>query len=37
MPEATTIIAAMKLSGKTKKGLSIGILESVTANEKAEN
>ena len=26
---------AVKLSGKTKNGLSIGILESVTANEKA--
>ncbi len=36
MPEATTIIAALKLSGKTKKGLSIGVMESVTANEKAE-
>ncbi|NVO11411.1 MAG: carbohydrate binding family 9 domain-containing protein [Bacteroidales bacterium] len=36
MPEATTILAAFKLSGKTKKGLSIGVLESTTANEKAE-
>lgn len=35
MPEATTILGAMKLSGKTKDGLSIGILESVTANENA--
>jgi hypothetical protein len=35
MPESSTIIAAMKLSGKTKKGLSIGILESITADEKA--
>ncbi len=35
MPDASTIIAAFKLSGKTKKGLSIGILESTTANEKA--
>ena len=35
IPEATTILGAMKLSGKTKKGLSIGILESLTANEKA--
>jgi len=35
LPEATTILGAMKLSGKTKKGLSIGIMESVTANEKA--
>jgi hypothetical protein len=36
MPDATTIIGAAKLSGKTRKGLSIGILESVTANEEAE-
>jgi hypothetical protein len=35
VPEATTILGAMKLSGKTKKGLSIGVLESVTANENA--
>ncbi len=35
MPESSTILTALKLSGKTKKGLSIGILESVTANEKA--
>ena len=35
LPEATTILGAMKLSGKTKKGLSIGIMESLTANEKA--
>jgi hypothetical protein len=36
MPESTTILAALKLSGKTKKGVSVGILESLTANEKAE-
>jgi hypothetical protein len=35
LPESTTILGAMKLSGKTKNGLSIGILESVTANENA--
>jgi len=35
MPEATTILAALKLSGKTRNGLSVGILESVTADEKA--
>ena len=35
MPESSTILAALKLSGKTKKGLSIGILESITTNEKA--
>lgn len=36
MPESTSILAAVKVSGKTKKGLSIGILESVTANEYAD-
>lgn len=35
VPESTTILGAMKLSGKTKNGLSVGILESVTANENA--
>jgi hypothetical protein len=35
MPESTTIIGAMKISGKTKKGLSIGILESLTSREDA--
>ncbi len=35
VPESSTILGAMKLSGKTKNGLSIGLLESVTANEKA--
>jgi len=35
LPESTTILGAMKLSGKTKNGLSIGVLESVTANENA--
>lgn len=35
MPESTTILGAMKISGKTKKGLSVGILESVTAMEEA--
>jgi hypothetical protein len=35
MPEATTILGAMKISGKTKKGLSIGVLESLTAEENA--
>ncbi|HCT29345.1 MAG TPA: hydrolase [Bacteroidales bacterium] len=36
MPDASTILAAFKLSGKTKRGLSVGVLESTTANEKAE-
>lgn len=35
MPESTTILGAAKLSGKTKNGLSLGILESVTNNENA--
>ena len=35
MPESTSIIGALKLSGESKKGLSIGVLESVTADEKA--
>ena len=34
-PQNTSILGAFKLSGKTGKGLSIGILESVTAEEKA--
>lgn len=32
-PEFTTILGAVKLSGKTKNGLSIGILESLTKEE----
>ena len=36
MPDATTILGAIKLSGKTKEGLSVGVLESLTASEKAE-
>lgn len=36
VPEKTSIIGAMKLTGKTKGGVSIGILESVTAREEAE-
>jgi Domain of unknown function (DUF5916)/Carbohydrate family 9 binding domain-like len=35
-PQATSILAATKFSGKTKKGLSIGILESVTQREFAK-
>ena len=34
-PEFTTILGAAKLTGKTEKGLSIGILESLTAEEHA--
>jgi hypothetical protein len=35
-PNATTILAAGKVSGKTKSGTSIGILEAVTQGEKAK-
>jgi hypothetical protein len=35
MPESTTILGALKVSGKTKKGLSVGILESLTSRENA--
>ena len=34
-PEQTRILGSFKLSGKTKKGLSIGIVESLTRYEKA--
>jgi len=36
MPENTTIAGAMKLSGKTSKGLSFGIIESLTTKEFAD-
>lgn len=36
MPVNTSIIGAAKLTGKSKKGLSVGFLEAVTAEEKAE-
>ena len=35
-PDNTTILGAFKLSGKTHKGTSIGILESFTQKENAE-
>ncbi len=35
IPEFTTILGAVKLSGKTKNGWSIGVLESITKEEKA--
>jgi hypothetical protein len=34
-PDNTSIIGAFKLTGKTRRGLSVGILESVTAREQA--
>lgn len=36
VPQNTSILGATKFSGKTSKGLSIGILESVTQRETAE-
>ena len=36
MPDNTTILGAFKLSGKTHKGTSIGILESFTQKESAD-
>ncbi len=36
VPENTSILGAAKLTGKTKNGWSIGLMESVTAEEKAE-
>lgn len=35
VPQWTSILGAAKFSGKTKKGLSVGILESVTQREMA--
>jgi hypothetical protein len=36
VPQQTTILGAAKLTGKTKDGLSVGFVEAVTAEEKAE-
>ncbi len=36
IPEFTKILGAAKITGKTKSGWSIGVLESVTAEENAE-
>ena len=36
IPQNSTILGAAKFSGKTKNGWSIGVLESITANEFAE-
>jgi len=36
MPENSRILGALKLTGKTKSGLSIGIIESLTNNEFAK-
>lgn len=36
MPENTTILGAFKMTGKTKSGLSIGIIDSITAKESTQ-
>lgn len=36
VPDQTSIVGAAKLSGKTAGGLSVGVLESVTARERAD-
>jgi len=36
VPSNTTILGAAKLTGKTKDGLSVGFVEAMTAEEKAE-
>ena len=36
VPIQATILGATKLTGKTKDGLSVGFVDAVTANEKAE-
>ncbi|HEX2977186.1 MAG TPA: DUF5916 domain-containing protein [Bacteroidales bacterium] len=36
VPGSTTILGAAKLTGKTQKGLSIGFIDAMTAEEKAE-
>jgi hypothetical protein len=36
VPANTTILGAAKLTGKTKNGLSLGFVEAMTAEEKAE-
>lgn len=36
VPNNTTIIGAAKITGRTDKGLSIGVLETITAEEKAK-
>ena len=35
MPEATHILGALKLTGKTRSGLSVGLLDSLTGRERA--
>jgi hypothetical protein len=35
-PDNTSILSAVKISGKSSKGLAVGILQSLTANENAQ-
>lgn len=35
-PDQTTILSAVKISGKTSKGLSVGFMQSLTAKESAK-
>ncbi len=35
MPDNTSIISALKVTGKTKKGLSVGVIQSFTSKEEA--
>jgi len=35
-PDNTSILSAVKISGKTSKGLAVGVLQSLTANENAQ-
>jgi len=35
-PQETTILNALKITGKTQNGLSMGVIQSITAAEKAE-
>lgn len=36
MPDNTSIMTAMKLTGKTQSGLSIGVLDAITEKERAQ-
>jgi len=35
-PDNTSILSAVKISGKSSKGLAVGVLQSLTANENAQ-
>lgn len=36
IPDVSTILNAVKLSGKTRNGLSVGVIQSITSREEAE-